>query len=102
MLQFGEQNLVAGSEMSECPRIPDEVDAFRRTAGEDDFLSRSGVEKFRRALTSRFVSAGGTVAQLMDTAVDVGVVVLVVTDDGIENLPRLLAARRAVEVDERV
>ena len=51
---------------------------------------------------ARLVGGGGAVAQFVDAAMDVAVVVLVVMRDGVDDRPGPLAAGRAVEVDERL
>ena len=89
-------------EMCERPGERDEVDAFGSTASENDFLRGAGVDKLRGAFARGFVGAGCAVAQFVDAAVDVCIIVFVVADDGIDDLPGFLAARRAVEVNERV
>ena len=100
VLQLGEQNLVAGLQMLKRPGRSDEVDALGGAPGEDDFLRGSGINEFRDAFARGFVSVGGAVAQLMDAAVDVGVVVLVVAHEGVDDLARFLAGGRVVEVDQ--
>src|SRR5262245_28224081 len=102
MLELRKEDGVAALEVGEGPGIGHEVDAFGGAASEDDFLGGAGIDEFRRAFARGFVGAGGPIAQLMDAAVNIGIVVLVVADDGIEDWPRLLAARRAIEVDQRV
>jgi hypothetical protein len=53
----------------------------------------------KRRTASR-VSSYRCVAQVVDAAVDVAVLFLVVPAQRVDDLPRLLAGRRAVEVDE--
>ena len=57
---------------------------------------------FAHAFARGFVGAGGAIAQFVNAAVDIGVVVLVVAADGIEDGARLLRGGGVVEVDERM
>ena len=80
MLHFREQNHVAGFEVFRAPGTGDEVDALGRAAREDDFLGAAGVDEFGGARPRGFEAGGGAVAQFVDAAMDVGVVVFVVMD----------------------
>ena len=102
MLELGEQDGVAGLEVVERPCRGDKIDALGGAASEDDLLGGAGVDELRDAFASTFVNAGGAIAQLVNAAMDVGVVVLVVALDGLENLTRFLRGGAVVEVDERV
>ena len=62
-----------------------QIDAFGRAAGEDDFPAFAGVQELLHLALAPFVSRGGPFAQLVHAAVDIGVVVLVVARDGLED-----------------
>ena len=49
VLHLGEQDLIAGLEVLACPRLRDQIDAFGRAAGENDFVCAARIEEFRRA-----------------------------------------------------
>ena len=102
MFQLGEQNFVARLQVLQRPSCRDEVDALGGAAGEDDFLRGAGVDELRDAFARGFVGAGRTIAQFMNTPVNVGVVVLVVALDRIKDGTGLLRCGGAVEVDERM
>ena len=80
VLHLGEQDHVAGLDVLRAPGLRDEVDALGGAAREDDFVGAAGVDEFRGARAGGFEGGGGAVAQLVDAAMDVGVVVLVVMD----------------------
>ncbi len=101
VLQFGEQDFVAGLDVPVAPGGGDEVDGFGRAAREDDLGRLCRVDEPGGAFAGALVGGGGAVAQFVDAAVDVAVVVLVVAADRVDHRARLLAAGPAVEVDER-
>ena len=78
VFHFGEQDHVSGPEKFSAPGLRDEVDAFRRPAGENDFVRTRRVEIARHALPCTFVGLGGARTQLVQTAMHIGVVVLVI------------------------
>jgi hypothetical protein len=59
------------------------------------------LRNFVGADASPFERVGGAVAQFVETAMNVGVVVFVVMDEGINYRPRLLRCRCVVEIDQR-
>jgi hypothetical protein len=102
VLHFGEQDHVARAEDLPAPRLRDEIDALGRSSREDDLLRRRRAEIAGDLRARGLVSLGGARAQLVQAAVDVGVVVLVVAAQRIENGARFLRRRGVVEINERV
>ena len=102
MLHFREQNHVAGLEILRAPGTRDEVDAFGRAAGEHDFVGASGVDEFRRARPGGFVTGRGAIAQFVDAAMDVGVVVFVIMHQRVNHRARLLRRGGVVEINQRL
>ena len=102
VLEFAEEDGVAGLEVIEGPGLGDEVDAFGGAAGENDFLRVTGVEESGGPFASGLVGAGGPVAQRVDAAMDVGVVALVVVEQGVQDGTRFLAGRGVVKIDQRM
>ncbi len=102
VLHFGEEDGVAGLEEGVAPGAGEEVYGFGGAAGEDDFAGGGGVEELGGAFAGGFVGDGGAVAEGVDAAVDVAVVVFVVVAEGVDDLAGFLGGGGAVEVDERV
>ena len=102
MLHFREQNHVAGLEIFCAPRTGDEIDAFGRAARENDFVGAFGVDEFRGAGARGFEGVRGAVAQFVDAAMDIGVVVLVVMDERVNHRARLLRRGGVVEINQRL
>ena len=102
MLHFREQNHVAGLEVFCSPRTRDEIDAFGRAAREDDFVGAFGVDEFRGARARGFERVRRAIAQLVDAAMDIGVVVLVVMHERVNHRARFLRRGGVVEINQRL
>ena len=102
VLHLGQDDGVAAVDVAPAPRIGDEVDRLGRVAGEDDLVAVGRVDEPRDLDPGRLVCGGRLLADRVDAAMDVGVVLAVVVRDGIDDDLRLLARRRRVEVDQRV
>ena len=102
MLHFREQNHVAGLEIFCAPGTGDEIDAFGRAAREDDFVGAFGVDEFCGAGAGGFKRVRRAVAQFMDAAMDVGVVVLVIMHQRVNHRAGLLRRGGVVEINQRL
>ena len=100
VLELGGEDRVARSEVRQTPRERDQVDRLGRVARPDDLFGVRRVHETRDLRARRFEVLGRTRGQFVDAAVDVGVVVLVVVNERIDDRPRLLRGRRRVEVDQ--
>ena len=102
MLHFGEQDHIAGLQIFCAPRTGDEIDALGRSARENNFVGIPGIDEFGRPCSRRFKRRRGAIAQFMDAAMDVGVVVLVVMNERVDHRSWFLRGRRVVEIDQRL
>src|SRR5829696_1649752 len=100
VLGLGEQDLVAFAQVLAAPGVSDKVYGFGRAAGEDQAPDVRRAQKPSHPLAGAFVEGRGLLGQAVDTAVDVGVVLLVVVVEGVQHLPRFLGGRGVVEVDK--
>src|SRR5215216_2283925 len=100
VLGLGEQELVAFAQVLAAPGVGHKVYGFGRAAGEDKAPYVWRAQKPSHPLAGPFVEGGGLLGQAVDTAVDVGVVLLVVVVEGVQHLPRFLGGSGVVEVDE--
>src|SRR5215218_3014689 len=100
VLGLGDQDLVAFAQVLAAPGVGDEVYGFGRAAGEDKAPDVWRAQKPSHLLAGAFVEGCGLLGQAVDTAVDVGVVHLVVLVEGVQHLPRFLGGCGIVEVDE--
>ena len=80
--------------------LRDEIDALGGAAREDDFVRAAGVDELGGARPRGLEGGGGAIAQFVNAAMDIGVVVLVVMAQGIEHRARLLRGGGVVEVDQ--
>src|ERR1035437_767969 len=94
--------LVAGLDVLRAPRLRDGGDALGGAAGEDDFVGTAGIDELGSTRTRGLEGGGGAIAQFMDAAVDIGIVVLVVIAQGIEHSARLLRGGGIVKVNQRL
>src|SRR5215208_2319629 len=97
MLGLGEQDLVAFAQVLAAPGVGDKVYGFGRAAGEDQAPDVRRAQKPSHPLAGPFVEGRGLLGQAVDTAVDVGVVHLVVLVEGVKYLPRFLGGRGVLE-----
>src|ERR671910_657142 len=74
--------------------------SLARAAGEDQAPGIQRAQKPSHPLAGPFVEGRGLLGQEVDTAVDVGVVLLVVLVEGVQHLPRFLGGCGVVEVDK--
>src|SRR5437879_12795193 len=101
MLHGGDEHFVASVNVSAAIGLHHEVDGFRGAANEDD-LARIGSVEERLHLSARpFVLFRRMFGKEMHATMDVGVVPLVVTADGINDYLRLLGRGCTVEVNQR-
>ncbi len=78
MLEMGDEHLVAGAELRPAEALRDEVDGFRRAAGEYHLARAGRIDERAERFASAFVGVGRPVTQRMHATVHVGVVVTLV------------------------
>ena len=96
MLHFGEENDISRFQVGMSPSVCDEVDGLCCSPGEDDLVGGLSVEKPGDFGASIFVSFGGASAEFVEAPVDVGIIVLVVVNNRLDDGPRLLGGGRVV------
>ena len=99
VFHLGQDNGVAFCEVGSPPRVGDKVDAFCRTAGDDDLVR---IEALLEFTPTGLVAFGRFPRQGVNRSVDVGVGLGVIIVHGVKNNLRLLGGRSVVKVDERV
>src|SRR5581483_6281658 len=101
VLHLGQQDLVALADTGASPSVGHQVQCFGSVTREDDALFRGSVDETRHLAADRLVGLSRLLAQLVDGTMDVGVVVLVVVHQRVDDLSRLLRGRRIVQIDQR-
>ena len=79
----------------------DEIDRLGGVAGEHDLAPVGGVDEPLHLAPGGIVRGGRALAEIVDAAMDVGVVVLVEVLERVDHRARLLSAGRRVEIDQR-
>ena len=92
VLHLGQDDRVAAVDVLPAPRVGDEVDRLGRVAGEDDLVGVGGVDEPGDLRAGPLVLGRRLLADRVDPAVDVGVVLAVVGVDRVDHDLRLLAA----------
>ena len=75
----------------------DEVQALGCAFGEDQVVRILHLQEASHGLARRLEPVGAALAQIVDAAVHVGIVVLIDVADGVDHLPRRLRGGRRVE-----
>ncbi len=102
VLHLGEDDHVAPADVAPAPRVGDEVDRLGGVPGPDDLAGVRDADQTGDLAASTLVGSRGALGQLVDAAMDVGVVAAVVGVDRLDDHARLLRGRRGVQVDQRV
>ena len=101
VLHLGQQDFVAGAQVGVAPTAGDQVDAFGRAVREDHFLARLGADEGLHLQPGLLEQIGALIAQPVNAAMDVGIVLFVDVDQRLDHLPRPLRGGRVVEIDQR-
>ena len=92
-----------GSEMCIRDRpqaVGDQIDRFSGAPSEDNVRCTACMKEFSGPLPGRLVGKSGAVAELMNAAVNIRMVLLVISLDGLDYLIGFLAACGIVEIDQ--
>ena len=96
MFEARDQDFIAWLDAWARKRGGHKVDGLRGAAHEDDFLRRPGVDEATHAFTSSLEGIRGSLAQRMDTAMDIRMVAFVVVRHRVDDDLRMLAGRCVV------
>ena len=99
VLHLGEQDDVALGKVVRAPCGGNEVDGLGGATSENDVLARGGIEETSHAVACVLIGGGGTVAELVDAAVDVGIVVLIIFRNCLQYGAWFLSRGGIVEID---
>ena len=102
MLHHGRENFVTRLEVGFAPTARHGIDRGCRALREDDFLRLAGIDELPDLFAGLLILLGTALAESMNSAMHVGVVVLVDAGDSIDHLPGPLRAGGVVEKHERM
>jgi hypothetical protein len=100
MLHLGDDDLISRLDEGLAEARRHEVNAFRRAMREDDFVRVLGPEEHAGRLADAVIRLGRPLAQPMNAAMDVRVLLGVVARGRVDHDLRLLAGRRIVEINQ--
>jgi len=100
-LEDRDHDLVVGFDMRSAIGLRNEVDRFSGSAREDDLARQRSVDEPANRLAGIFVGAGRFLAQLMQPAMNVGVLLAVEPGQAIDHCLRLVGGGGVIEVDQR-
>ncbi len=101
MFEGADQDLIAGLEAGAQEALRDQVHCFGRAANEDDLFRVARIDEATNRLACAFISVGRALAQRVNATMHVGMIVLVVTRDRLDDGLRPLTRRRVVQIHQR-
>jgi hypothetical protein len=101
MLHRGDDNLIVLVNEFAPITLGDEVDSFSRAARKNNLMCLPGVDQSPDFDARIFIFAGRQLAQIINAAVHIGVLLGVIAIDRLNHHLRFLRGGRAVQVDER-
>ena len=100
VFHHGENHLVTLVEKSLSERERDEIDGLCGSPGEDDFVCAAGIDELPYPLPGGFMQVGGSLGEVVDAAVDVGVGIEIFLTHSIQHAKGFLRGGCIVEIDE--
>ena len=100
VLHVRDQDFITGLENRLSKAMGNQIDALGCAAGENDLVGVGQVEHCSQLRAGGFVSVGGPLAEVVDAAVDIGILRRVVGIEGIEDAARLLGSGGIVQVGQ--
>jgi hypothetical protein len=101
MLHRGDEDLIPRAEVRPPPSLSDKVDALGRATNKDDLSLVSRPNKALHRASSALVGRRRANAQLMHSAMNVGVITCVDLMQRVQDRLRLLSARRVIQIRQR-
>src|SRR5438046_4771268 len=102
MFHHRQEDHISVANKFSAPRLRYEVNALSRSPREDDFITACGPDVFRDTPSCFFVSFRGARAQRVQSAMHVGVFMLVIAPERIDYRTRFLRCCRAIKINQRM
>jgi hypothetical protein len=95
-----DENLVPWLQYGPAVALGDEIDTLGSASGEDHLAGASGINEAGRLLPHIVVGNRGSLAEVVNPTVDIGVLGRVEASDGVDYGLRLLAGCGIIEINE--
>src|SRR6266581_2122998 len=102
MLHFREQDHISFANKFSTPCLRDKVNAFGGATREEDFVGARSTDVFCDTPSRFFVSFRCPRAQRVQSAMHIGVLMLVVAPKRVDDGARFLRGRRAIKINQRM
>ena len=102
VLHHRQNNLVAFADMRLAEGSRDQIHGLGRAAGENDLVRRFGVEEAAQRLARALIAFGCGIGEIMQSAMHIGVFMLVEMRQPIDHGARLLRRGGVVEIGKRL
>lgn len=100
VLQLGDDDLIALSDMALRPAPGDEIDRLGGVAGEDDLLTAAGADERGHTAARRLVSRRRPLSKAVSPAVGIGIIAPVKLIDRLEDLTGPVRRGRTVQINQ--
>src|SRR5215469_6589910 len=100
VLHFGEDDEITSMDIAPTPTISDQINTLRSIARKDDLFALLGIEKASQLQACPLHGRSGFLADLIHTAMHVGIVGLIIGSHRLDNRARLLRSGGAIKIDQ--
>src|SRR6516164_4453354 len=102
MFHGGDEDFVAGADLASAETGGDQIDPLGGAADKNDLARLGSVQKALDFDSGHFVFVGGPLTEVMDAAVNVGVLFAVESIQSVDDDLRFLSRGGIIQVDQRL
>jgi len=102
VFQSGDKDFIARFQEFAPPALRDEVYGLGRPVSKNNLVVMFGINKTAHRFAHRFIGVGSALAEVVDAAMNVGIIVFHEAGHRFDHRARFLRARSRVEIGERV
>src|ERR1700760_2293627 len=102
VLQSRDQNFITTTDVLTAIRLRHQVDGFRGAANKDDLFAVSRIQELARRFPNIFIMLRGPFRKRVNAAVNIGIVVAIITFQRFHYRQRLLRGGGVVKINQRL